>query len=167
MMNLAREYEDEMIRTRRRLHENPELSYAEHKTARFVAERLKSLGLVVREGVGGTGVVALLRGRGGGKVVGLRADMDALPVEENTSEPFKSRVEGVMHACGHDAHMAMLLGAARILVEHKAELKGSIKFIFQPAEEAGGRGGADCGRALEAPSPARQLQFRLPALVVG
>jgi carboxypeptidase Ss1 len=142
-LSLNSQDEDELVSVRRRLHEHPELSYKEFKTARFVADRLKSLGLEVNEGVGGTGVVALLKGKGGGKVVALRADMDALPMEERTDEPFKSKVKEAMHACGHDTHMAMLLGAARILVDHKDELMGSVKFIFQPAEEAGGRGGAE------------------------
>ncbi len=142
-MSLNSRYEDQIVSDRRRLHENPELSYKEFKTARFIADRLRLLGLEVKEGVGGTGVAALLQGRGGGKVVALRADMDALPMEEKTAEPFKSRVKGVMHACGHDTHVAMLLGAARVLVDHRDELKGSVKFIFQPAEEAGGRGGAE------------------------
>ncbi len=143
VISLIPRYANEIVSLRRTLHAHPELSYKEYKTAKFVANRLKSLGLEVKTGVGGTGVVALLRGNGGGKVVALRADMDALPMQEKTSEPFKSKIAGVMHSCGHDTHMAMLLGAARLLVAHKKELKGSVKFIFQPAEEAGGRGGAE------------------------
>ena len=134
--------QQEIIAIRRSVHEHPELSYRERRTARLVAEKLKSLGIEVKTRVGGNGVVGLLRGTGGGKVVGLRADMDALPVQELTDEPFKSKTKGVMHACGHDTHVAMLLGAAALLAKHKAELKGSVKFLFQPAEEDGGRGGA-------------------------
>jgi carboxypeptidase Ss1 len=140
---LSPQYEKEVISMRRWLHENPELSYHENKTAKYIAAKLRSYRFDVKEGVGGTGVVALLRGKGEGRVVGLRADMDALPVEEKTSEPFKSKAQGVMHACGHDTHMAMLLGAARILADHRDEMEGTVKFIFQPAEEAGGRGGAE------------------------
>ncbi len=138
----AAKVEPEMIRTRREIHQNPELSYREEATARLVADRLKSLGIEVRTGVGGTGVVGVLEGGKEGRVVGLRADMDALPVDEASDVEFKSRVRGAMHACGHDTHVAMLLGAARILAEHRKELHGTVKFLFQPAEEDGGRGGA-------------------------
>lgn len=138
----AKRAEPEIIETRRKIHQRPELSYHEARTARLVAQRLESLGIVVRTGVGGTGVVGLLKGAKPGKVVALRADMDALPVEETSDVPFRSKVEGVMHACGHDTHVAMLLGAARILAENRDSLQGSVKFLFQPAEEHGGRGGA-------------------------
>ena len=138
----ARAVEPEMIRTRRALHQNPELSYHEEATAKLVAERLKSLGIDVKTGVGGTGVVGTLRGAKRGRVVGLRADMDALPLEESSDVEFRSKVRGVAHACGHDTHVAMLLAAARILSEHRQELHGTVKFLFQPAEEHGGRGGA-------------------------
>jgi carboxypeptidase Ss1 len=138
----ARNIEPELIRTRRLLHRRPELSYHELATAKIVADRLESLGIRVKTGVGETGVVGVLKGRKKGKVVGLRADMDALPIEEAAEVEFRSRVRGVMHACGHDTHVAMLLGAARILSEHRRELPGTVKFLFQPAEEQGGRGGA-------------------------
>lgn len=136
------EYNDELIKMRRFLHENPELSYQEFNTSRFVTDKLKSFGIEVREHVGGTGVVGLIRGRFGKVTVGLRADMDALPVEEQTGLPFASKNKGVMHACGHDTHMSMLLSAAYILSRHRDDLDGNVKFLFQPAEEDGGRGGA-------------------------
>lgn len=136
------QYEKEIIEIRRKIHRNPELAYHEKATAKLVANKLKYLGISVRAGVGGTGVVGLLRGRSGGKVVGLRADMDALPLIEKTRLPFASKVKGVMHACGHDTHVAMLLGAAMLLSKRKDRINGSVKFIFQPAEEQGERGGA-------------------------
>ncbi len=134
--------EGEIISIRRKIHEEPELSYHEFETAKLVANKLKSLGINVRSKVGGTGVVGLLKGSSeNGRVVALRADMDALPVEENVDLPFKSKKEGIMHACGHDAHVAMLLGTAMLLEKHREELR-AVKFLFQPAEEHGGRGGA-------------------------
>ncbi|HUK49417.1 MAG TPA: carboxypeptidase CpsA [Terriglobales bacterium] len=136
------EFEDEIIKTRRRIHERPELSFKEYETARLVAQKLRGLRINVTTGVGGNGVVGLLKGSHPGRVVGLRADMDALPVNEETDEPFKSKNRGVMHACGHDTHVAMLLGAAMLLDKHRDALHGSVKFLFQPAEEHGGRGGA-------------------------
>jgi carboxypeptidase Ss1 len=137
------EYESEIVSIRRRLHQNPELSYNEIETAKLIEEKLFSIGLVkVRTKVGGTGVVGLLEGAKPGKVVALRADMDALPIDEETDLPFKSKKKGVMHACGHDSHVAMLLGAAMLLSKHKNDLSGSVKFLFQPAEEDLGRGGA-------------------------
>ena len=138
----ARGIEPEIIRTRRRLHQHPELAYREVETSKFVAGRLESMGIEVRRGVGGTGVVGILVGGKKGRVVALRADMDALPVQEMADVGFRSRVDGVMHACGHDTHMAMLLGAARLLSGNRRGLCGTVKFLFQPAEEHGGRGGA-------------------------
>ncbi len=134
--------EPEIIKTRRTIHKRPELAYQEKETAKMVAERLEALGIDVKTGVGGTGVVGILKGAKKGRVVALRADMDALPVQEMSEVEFRSGVNGVMHACGHDTHVAMLLGAARILAEHRKELQGTVKFLFQPAEEHGGRGGA-------------------------
>jgi carboxypeptidase Ss1 len=142
VLSEMRNFEEEIISIRRHLHENPELSFEEFDTSKFVAVKLKSLGISVRTGVGGTGVVGLLRGPKGGNVVALRADMDALPITEHVDVPFKSKRTGVMHACGHDTHVAMLLGAAMLLTKHVEELHGSVKFLFQPAEEHGGRGGA-------------------------
>lgn len=134
-----------VVAVRRDLHANPELSNREERTGRLVAERLRALGLEVRHPVARTGVVAVLRGARPGGVVALRADIDALPVEEATSLPFASRVKGVMHACGHDAHTAILLGAAEVLVSLRSRLPGTVVFLFQPAEEGapvGEEGGA-------------------------
>ena len=126
---------------RRHLHMHPEPSMGEHETAAFVVERLREMGIdEVKPGVGRTGVVALVRGKGRGKAVGLRADMDALDMEEANDVPYRSRRPGLMHACGHDGHVASLLGAAAILQEARSQLPGSVKLIFQPGEE--GAGGA-------------------------
>ena len=150
----AAELEDKVIEWRRHIHENPELSNREYETAKYIAAHLEELGLKVQTGVAHTGVVAVLEGGKPGPVVGLRADMDALPVTERTDVPFKSTAigeyqgnqVGVMHACGHDTHVAILMGVAQILTELQDELEGSVKFIFQPAEEgapAGEEGGAE------------------------
>lgn len=142
-----------VVAWRRDFHANPELANAEKRTAKIVAEHLKKLGLEVRTGVGVTGVVGILRGGKPGGVVALRADMDGLPVQEQTGLPFASRATGtfngatvpVAHACGHDSHVAMLMGAAEVLAAMKADIPGTVVFIFQPAEEgppAGQEGGA-------------------------
>ncbi|UQE76422.1 amidohydrolase [Gordonia sp. PP30] len=119
---------------RRDIHAHPELAFAEVRTAALVAGRLRDLGLEVTEGIGGTGVVGVVRGRAGGPVIGLRADMDALPIVEAGDRPYRSTVEGVMHACGHDGHVTMLLGAAELLAAGPA-LDGTVVLVFQPAEE--------------------------------
>ena len=124
---------DRLVATRRDLHAHPELGFEEVRTSRLAAERLRELGLTVQTGVGGTGVVALKRGDGG-RCVLLRADMDALPIEEASDVPYRSTYAGVMHACGHDGHVAIGLEVARRLAP--ARLRGSVKFAFQPAEEA-------------------------------
>src|SRR5437867_4646242 len=142
LLEEVKEFEPRIIELRRRVHQNPELAYHEVKTASLVANVLRSLGVEVTTGVGGTGVLGVLKGASPGKVVALRADMDALPVEEMVNLPFKSKVKGVMHACGHDSHVSMLLGAAMLLAKRKRDLRGTVKFFFQPAEEHGGRGGA-------------------------
>jgi carboxypeptidase Ss1 len=144
VMTETQEIQNDIIETRRNLHSNPELSYKEFQTAKLVEDKLRDLGIEVKTKVGGTGVVGLLKGTkpGKGRVVALRADMDALPVKEEVEVPFKSKNDGVMHACGHDTHVAMLLGAAQVLSNHKNDFAGTIKFLFQPAEENGGRGGA-------------------------
>jgi carboxypeptidase Ss1 len=142
LLSDVREFEAEIIKIRREIHANPELTFHEIETAKLVATKLKSLGIETRTGVGGTGVVGLLKGGLAGNVVALRADMDALPVPEAVDVPFRSKNNGVMHACGHDTHVAMLLGAAMLLKKRSDELYGAVKFLFQPAEEHGGRGGA-------------------------
>ena len=141
LLEQVRDHESEIIKIRREIHSNPELAYAEKETSSLVARKLESLGIKAVK-VAGTGVLGLLSGRNNGKVVALRADMDALPVDEHVDVPFKSKRKGVMHACGHDAHVAMLLGAAMLLTENVDKLFGTVKFIFQPAEEEGGKGGA-------------------------
>lgn len=150
---LAARVEPKVIEARRHLHQNPELGNREFETAKYVAAYLKKLGLTVQTGVAKTGVVAVLKGGLPGPVVALRADMDALPVAEQWDVPFASKIKttydgkdvGVMHACGHDAHTSMLLGVAEVLSQMQPRLKGTVKFIFQPAEEgapAGEEGGA-------------------------
>jgi amidohydrolase len=130
----------ELIELRRDLHAHPELGFQEHRTAEVVARSLRAWGLEVAEGIGGTGVVATIHGAlPGDRAIGLRADMDAISVEEQTGLPYASRTAGVMHACGHDGHTAVLLGAARQLAEDPA-FAGTVHVIFQPAEE--GLGGA-------------------------
>jgi hippurate hydrolase len=124
---------------RHAIHANPELGFQEHETARFVAEKLRSFGLEVHEGIGGTGVVGILRNGTGAGMIGLRAELDALPVTERTGLPYASQKDGIMHACGHDGHTAMLLGAAKLLSEAPV-FDGTVAFIFQPAEENEGGG---------------------------
>ncbi|CAN5848457.1 M20 family metallopeptidase [soil metagenome] len=144
----------QVVQWRRHLHQYPELSNREFKTAKYVESHLKSLGLEVKTGIAKTGVIGILKGAQPGPTIGLRADMDALPVTERVNIPFASKEKGeyngaqvgVMHACGHDTHVAMLMGAATVLAGMKDKLKGTIVFIFQPAEEgppAGEEGGAD------------------------
>ncbi|HTI81866.1 MAG TPA: amidohydrolase [Acetobacteraceae bacterium] len=129
----------EVIGWRHVIHANPELGFQETATARFVAERLRAFGLEVHEGIGGTGVVGVLRRGAGTRSIGLRAELDALPITERTGKPHASRNAGVMHACGHDGHTAALLGAAKLLSE-QADFDGTVHFVFQPAEENIGGG---------------------------
>lgn len=149
----ARAIEEKVVAWRRDIHQHPELGNREFRTSKLVAEHLQRLGLEVKTGVGHTGVVGILRGGKPGPVVALRADMDALPVAEEVDLPFKSTVRatyngqdvGVMHACGHDNHVAILMGVAEILTGMRQQLQGTVKFVFQPAEEgapAGEEGGA-------------------------
>ena len=146
--------EQAVIACRRDIHQNPELGNREFRTAKIVADKLKALGIETKTGVAHTGVVGTLRGGKPGRVVALRADMDALPVTEQVDIPFASKVKttyngqqvGVMHACGHDAHVAILLGAAEVLAAIRSEIPGTVKFLFQPAEEGapeGEEGGAE------------------------
>lgn len=126
----------EVVRLRRTIHANPELAFEEHETSKLVAETLEKLGAEVRSGVAKTGVVATIKGKkGSGKVIGLRADMDALPIAEATGLEFASKNPGKMHACGHDAHTAIGLGAAMILSELRDEFAGEVRILFQPSEE--------------------------------
>jgi amidohydrolase len=154
VMDDAKTLEAKIIAWRRDIHQHPELGNRETRTAKLVADHLKKLGLEVQTGVAHTGVVAILKGGKPGPVVALRADMDALPVTEQVDLPFASKVRttyngkevGVMHACGHDTHVAILMGVAELLAKRKAELPGTVKFIFQPAEEGapeGEEGGAE------------------------
>ncbi len=135
ILNRAKEIENEIINWRRDFHMYPELGYHEKRTSKIVASLLEKWGYKVETGIAETGVVGLI-GKGD-RTIALRADMDALPLQELNDVPYKSRVEGVMHACGHDAHVAMLLGAAKIISEFKDKLNGYVKLIFQPAEEGG------------------------------
>ncbi len=138
-------HRDEILKTRRFLHMNPELSNREFETSKLIAGKLMSLGLHVQTGIAKTGVVALLTGDQPGITVGCRADMDALPIQEQTNLSFRSLNPGVMHACGHDIHMSIALGTAMVMSSLRDRLRGNIKFIFQPAEEgapAGEEGGA-------------------------
>ncbi|GJD78650.1 M20 aminoacylase family protein [Methylobacterium gregans] len=132
-------YADELTALRRDLHAHPELGFEEVRTSGIVADLLEGYGIEVHRGIGGTGVVGVLKGRGSGRRIGLRADMDALPIEEETNLPYRSTYPGKMHACGHDGHTTMLVGAARYLAETR-DFDGTAIFVFQPAEE--GRGGA-------------------------
>jgi amidohydrolase len=148
--------EKDLLAWRRHLHQHPELSNREVETAKFVAEKLRSFGLQPQAGVAKTGVVAVVQGARPGPVVALRADMDALPVTEDVELPFASKAKGeyegrpvgVMHACGHDTHMAIALAAAKILSDLKGQLRGSVKFIFQPAEEGAPRDEEPAGAEL-------------------
>jgi hippurate hydrolase len=140
IVNRIAEFQEELTAWRRHLHEHPELGFQEHETAAFVAEKLRAFGCdEVHTGVAGTGIVAIIRGRAPGGAIGLRADMDALPIEEATGADWASRHAGRMHACGHDGHTTMLLGAARYLAETR-NFAGTACLIFQPAEEGGGGG---------------------------
>lgn len=139
ILNRASELHDEIVGWRRHIHQHPEIGFEVHQTAEFVARKLEEFGVnEIHRGFGETGVVGVIRGRlGDGPVIALRADMDALPIVEATSQPHASTVEGVMHACGHDGHTAMLLGAAKYLAETR-NFRGSVVLVFQPAEEIGG-----------------------------
>ena len=155
ILKLIDDIEPKVIDWRRDFHQNPELSNREFRTSKIIADYLKSLGIEVQTGVAHTGVIGILKGGKPGPVIALRADIDALPVTERVDIPFKSKLTstyngmetGVMHACGHDTHIAMMMGVAEVLSKIKNDLKGTVKFIFQPAEE-GAPEGEEGGAAL-------------------
>ncbi len=153
---LAKSYFRDTVKTRRHLHQHPELSFHEEKTGRFIADQLKAMKIPHQHGCAVNGVVALIKGKNPKKkIIALRADIDALPIEEANKVSYKSKNKGVMHACGHDVHTASLLGTARILNELKEEFEGTIKLIFQPAEERlpGGASIMIAEGVLENPKP--------------
>jgi amidohydrolase len=155
--SLAHSFYADTVANRRHLHQHPELSFEEVKTSRFVADQLEALGVEFRHGIAGTGVVAIIKGKNPGKrVVALRGDMDALPIQEINQVPYKSQNDGVMHACGHDVHTASLLGTVRILHAMRDKFQGTVKCIFQPGEELlpGGASLMIEAGVLENPRPA-------------
>ncbi len=141
ILDLARSKEKDIVDLRRILHKNPEIAHKEFETHKILMERLEKIGAETRE-LAGTGIEAIIRGKGKGKTVALRADMDALPINEENDVEYRSKNPGYMHACGHDTHMSMVYGAALVFNEIKDKLNGNIKLIFQPAEEEGTLGGA-------------------------
>ncbi|WP_421978030.1 M20 metallopeptidase family protein [Roseivirga seohaensis] len=168
---LAAQYAEDTVNIRRHIHANPELSFKEFETAKYVAAELRKLGIEPKEGVAGTGLTALIEGRNpASKTVALRADMDALPITEQNDVSYKSKNIGVMHACGHDVHTSCLLGAARILVQLKNQFEGTIKLVFQPGEEKN-PGGASLmikDGALENPRPNNMFgQHVMPYIPTG
>jgi amidohydrolase len=167
---LAREYAPDLIRIRRHLHAHPELSYREFETAKFVQEQLGAMCIPFRV-MADTGVVGLIKGKNADKrVIALRADMDALPIKEENDVPYRSQIEGVMHACGHDVHTTILLGAARILHALKDQWEGSVKLIFQPGEEKNPGGASLLIKEGVLNDPAPQAIFGLhvhPGLETG
>lgn len=169
---LARQLHPEMVRLRRHLHAHPELSFQEKATGAFIADAMRKLGLEVRTGVAGTGVIALVKGEGKGQggCVALRADIDALPIHEKNTCDYRSRNEGVMHACGHDAHTAMVMGAGTVLHALRKEWSGTVMLLFQPGEERipGGASLVLNEDALRDPRPVSILgQHCTPELEVG
>ncbi|MCY4019780.1 MAG: M20 family metallopeptidase [Chloroflexi bacterium] len=153
---------DELVDRRRDFHRHPELAYQEHRTAGIVADELNNLGLEVQTGVGKTGVIGILEGANDGPTILYRADMDALPIQEENQAEYVSQAAGKMHACGHDGHTAIALGIAKLLTNHREQLGGRVKFVFQPAEEVGSGASSmiDDG-ALESPAPDRTLGIHL------
>ncbi|MEI6766519.1 MAG: M20 family metallopeptidase [Bacteroidota bacterium] len=168
---LSKEYLDDVIAWRRHFHAHPELAFEEYETASYLAWHLEKMGIEVTKGVAKTGIVALIEGKDpDSRVIALRSDMDALNVIELTNAEYRSQNEGVMHACGHDAHMASLLGTARILNELKNEFSGTVKLIFQPSEEKypGGASVMIQEGVLENPAPVHMFgQHVLPTLDAG
>lgn len=169
--SLSQSYHKLTIDQRRHLHANPELSYKEFNTVKYVAEQLRGFGINPREGIAGTGLIAEVQGKNPGKkIIALRADMDALPILEANKVEYKSKNEGVMHACGHDVHTSSLLGTAHILQELKNDFEGTVRFLFQPGEEKNPGGASYMIRdgALENPKPASIIgQHVFPLLPTG
>ncbi len=167
---LAKNYKEEFIGIRRYLHANPELSYKEFETSAFVQNKLKEYGIAPRV-IATTGVTAIIEGKNPGKrIIALRADMDALPIEENSVQPYVSKNKGVMHACGHDVHSTCLLGASKILMETRSQWEGTVKLVFQPGEEKNPGGASYMIRdgVLENPAPQKMIALHVnPALEVG
>jgi amidohydrolase len=135
IQNLGDEIFPEILEIRRYIHQHPELSFHEHKTAEYICKLLGKENISFRKGIAGTGILANIEGSGNGPIVGLRADMDALPIQEENTVAYRSLNEGIMHACGHDVHTACLIGAARILNQLRDRFSGKVKLVFQPAEE--------------------------------
>lgn len=161
----------EVVRWRRHLHAHPELSYQETNTAAFVARTLREMGITPVEGIAGTGIVAVIEGKNPAhKTIALRADMDALPIQEANEVPYRSQHPGVMHACGHDVHTTSLLGTAKILFDHRTQFEGTVKLLFQPGEEKNPGGASLMIRdgALKNPSPTSIIgQHVMPLLPAG
>jgi amidohydrolase len=169
--SLSRQHSKQVVAFRRHLHAHPELSYQEHETARYVAQHLRELGLNPREGIAGTGVMVEVKGKNPERrSIALRADMDALPIQETNEVPYKSTVQGVRHACGHDVHTSSLLGTAMILNDIKNDFEGTVRLIFQPGEEKNPGGASYMIRdgALKDPQPSGIIgQHVFPLLPVG
>ena len=169
--SLSEKYSQQVVEFRRHLHANPELSYQEFNTVKYVAEQLRSFGIETIEGVATTGLVAEIKGKNpAGKTIALRADMDALPILEANNVSYKSRNPGVMHACGHDVHTSSLLGTAKILNEIKNQFEGTVRLLFQPGEEKNPGGASYMIRdgALENPRPTNIIgQHVFPLLPAG
>ena len=169
--SLASEYAPDLIACRRHLHSHPELSFQEYETSKFIQQKLGEYGIPYRAGVAGTGIVALVEGKNpSSKVIALRGDIDALPIEESNDVPYKSQRQGVMHACGHDVHTTVALGAARILQQLRNDFEGTVKILFQPGEEKHPGGASLMIRdgALEDPKPQAILGLHVhPGLEAG
>lgn len=169
IINRIAEFHNDMKEWRQHIHANPELTFECHQTAAYVVERLKEFGIEeIHEGIAKTGIVAIIEGQGEGPTIGLRADMDALPMQEIRDLPYKSKVDGRMHACGHDGHTTMLLGAARYLAETR-NFRGRVALIFQPAEENGGGGQVMCQEGIMDRFDIRQVYgvHNVPGFAVG
>lgn len=169
--SLSAQYSKEVIEARRYLHASPELSYQEYNTVKYVSERLKTYGLTPKEGVATTGLIVEIHGKNADRrTVALRADMDALPIHEANDVPYKSKTDGVMHACGHDVHTSSLLGTAKILSAIRQEFEGTVRLLFQPGEEKNPGGASYMIRdgALKNPQPSGIIgQHVFPLLPVG